>query len=307
MPDPMLRVHDLRKTFDPGLFEARVNALRGVSFAVAAGEVFGFLGPNGAGKTTTIKAIVGLVRPDAGEIEVCGHPHTAIEARRRLGFAPESPAFYQHLSGGEFLRFCAALLRVPGGEVERRVAALLERVGMAAHAGRPMRTYSKGMLQRVSLAQALLSEPALLILDEPMSGLDPIGRREVRDLILEQRRRGTTIFFSSHIIPDVETICDRVAVLVDGEVRAAGAVRDLLAIEAEEYELAFVGAAPAPLRTPVTARHTGTEVSWARVRAGDRDELVRELSQAGVRLVSLVPVRSSLEEFLLRSSGRGAA
>jgi len=170
-----------------------------------------------------------------------------------------------------------------------------------------MRTYSKGMLQRISLAQALLGDPELLILDEPMSGLDPLGRRDVRDLILEQRQRGTTIFFSSHIIPDVETICDRVAVLVDGEVRAVGAVRDLLANEVDEYEVTFVGAVPGRLQTPVAASHAGSEVSWARVRAADRDDLVRELGAAGVRLVSLVPVRSSLEDFLVLSSGKEAS
>jgi ABC-2 type transport system ATP-binding protein len=307
MPESKLRVRDLRKTFHPGLFEASVQALRGVTFAVGEGEVFGFLGPNGAGKTTTIKAILGLVRPDAGEITVCGLPHTASAARRRLGFAPESPAFYQHLSGSEFLEFCAALLRLPTSVARARAGALLERVGMAAHAGRPMRTYSKGMLQRVSLAQALLGEPELLILDEPMSGLDPLGRSDVRDLILEQKRLGTTVFFSSHIIPDVETICDHAAVLVEGEVRAVGSVRDLLADEAEAYEVTFVGTLPAPPRTPVTASHAGSDVSWLRVSAERRDDLVRELSQAGVRVVSLVPVRSSLEAFLLRSSGREAS
>jgi ABC-2 type transport system ATP-binding protein len=306
MPEPKLRVRELRKTFHPGLFEAPVRALCGVTFEVEAGEVFGFLGPNGAGKTTTIKAILGLVRPDAGEISVCGLPHTATEARRRLGFAPESPTFYQHLSGAEFLHFCAALLGVPPA-AGTRVGALLEKVGMAAHAGRPMRTYSKGMLQRVSLAQALLGEPELLILDEPMSGLDPLGRSDVRDLILEEKRLGTTIFFSSHIIPDVETICDRAAVLVEGKVRAVGAVRDLLATEADEYEVTFVGALPGPPRTPVTSSHAGSDVSWLRVRAESRDDLVRELAAAGMRVVSLVPVRSSLEAFLLRSSGREAS
>jgi len=306
MPNPKLSVRNLHKTFHPGLFESPVNALKGVSFEVREGEVFGFLGPNGAGKTTTIKAVLGLVRPDAGEIEVCGYPHTAVEARRRLGFAPESPAYYQHLSGAEFLHFCAALLRLSGAAATARVGAVLEKVGMAAHAGRPMRTYSKGMLQRVSLAQALLGSTELLILDEPMSGLDPLGRRDVRDLILDETRRGTTIFFSSHIIPDVETICDRVAVLVDGEVRAVGAVRDLLANESEEYEVTVVGAVPGRLRTPVTASQAGSDVSWARVRSAHREDLVRELAEAGVRVVSLQPVRSSLEEFLLRSTGREA-
>ncbi len=304
VPELRLSVRDLRKTFHPGLFEAPVAALKGVTFEVERGEIFGFLGPNGAGKTTTIKAILDLVHPDAGEITVCGQPHTSVEARRRLGFTPEIPALYQHLSGREFLRFCADLLSVPHGEVDERIEAVLQAVGMVAHAGRAMRTYSKGMLQRISLAQALLGKPELLILDEPMSGLDPLGRRDVRDLILEQRAQGTTIFFSSHIIPDVENICDRVAILVGGTVRAAGSVRDLLAQEAEEYEVAFVGALPGALRTPVTSSRAGSDVSWTRVRAEHRDDLVRELAQSRVRLVSLVPVRSSLEEFLVRTSGR---
>jgi len=307
MSETKLSVHDLHKTFHPGLFEAPVPVLRGVSLEVGGGETFGFLGPNGAGKTTTIKAILGLVRPDAGEISVCGLPPSAVAARRRLGFAPESPAFYQHLSGREFLRFCGDLLDLPAATLARRIDELLERVGMAAPSGRPMRTYSKGMVQRVSLAQALLGEPDLLILDEPMSGLDPIGRRDVRDLILEQRDRGTTVFFSSHIIPDVETICDRVAVLVEGRVRAVGAVRELLANEAEQYEITFVGAVPERLQTPVAASQAGSEVSWVRVAAEQRDGLVRELAAAGVRLVSLVPVRSSLEEFLVRTSGGKAS
>jgi ABC-2 type transport system ATP-binding protein len=281
--------------------------LKGVTFDVLAGETFGFLGPNGAGKTTTIKSILGLVRPDTGAISICGMPHMSIAARRRLGFAPESPALYQHLSGREFLSFCADLLGVENGTAGRRIDEVLGRVGMRSHAARPMRTYSKGMLQRVSLAQALLGEPELLILDEPMSGLDPIGRRDVRDLILEQRTRGTTIFFSSHIIPDVETICDRVAVLVAGEVRASGSVRDLLANEAEQYEVTFVGALPEELRTPITASQAGSDVSWVRVDAGHRDSLVRELADSGRRLVSLVPLRSSLEDFLVRTSGSEAS
>ena len=306
MPELLLTVRNLRKTFHPGLFETPVSALKGVTFEVERGEIFGFLGPNGAGKTTTIKAIIGLVRPDEGEITVCGRPHTSVEARRRLGFTPETPAIYQHLTGREFLRFCADLLSVPPAEVEGRIGAELEMVGMTAHADRAMRTYSKGMLQRISLAQALLGRPEILILDEPMSGLDPLGRRDVRDLILEQRAQGTTIFFSSHIIPDVENICDRVAILVGGEVRAVGSVRDLLAQEAEEYEVTFVGTVPPGLATPVTASRSGSDVSWTRVRAEHRDDLVRELAQARVRLVALVPVRSSLEQFLVRTSGTSA-
>jgi ABC-2 type transport system ATP-binding protein len=299
VPDVQLKVHELSKTFDPGLFEARVEVLKGLSFEVARGEIFGFLGPNGAGKTTTIKAITGLVFPDQGTITVCGRPHTDLDAKRSIGFMPESPYVYNHLTGREFLRFAAELLALERGLIEERIQQVLEMVSMALAADRPMRTFSKGMLQRMALAQALLGEPELLILDEPMSGLDPVGRRDVRDIILEQRERGTTVFFSSHIIPDVETICDRVAIVVDGTVRAIGTVRELMAREVEAYELAFVGVDPERLTTQVLAFHAGRDASWVRVATEHRDELITELASSGARLVSLTPVRSSLEDFLL--------
>jgi ABC-2 type transport system ATP-binding protein len=299
VPDVQLKVHELRKTFDPGLFEARVEVLKGLSFEVARGEIFGFLGPNGAGKTTTIKAITGLVFPDEGTITVCGLPHTDLDAKRRIGFMPESPYVYNHLTGREFLRFAAELLALERGLIEGRIQHVLGMVSMARAADRPMRTFSKGMLQRLTLAQALLGEPELLILDEPMSGLDPVGRRDVRDIILDQRERGTTVFFSSHIIPDVETICDRVAIVVDGRVRATGTVRELMAREVEAYEVTFVGVDPERLATPVMASHAGSDASWVRVATERRDDLIRELADLDARLVGLTPVRSSLEEFLL--------
>jgi ABC-2 type transport system ATP-binding protein len=306
VPDVQLKVHELSKTFDPGLFEARVEVLKGLSFEVARGEIFGFLGPNGAGKTTTIKAITGLVFPDQGTITVCGRPHTDLDAKRSIGFMPESPYVYNHLTGREFLRFAAELLALERGLIEERIQQVLEMVSMALAADRPMRTFSKGMLQRMALAQALLGEPELLILDEPMSGLDPVGRRDVRDIILEQRERGTTVFFSSHIIPDVETICDRVAIVVDGTVRAIGTVRELMAREVEAYELAFVGVDPERLTTQVLAFHAGRDASWVRVATEHRDELITELASSGARLVSLTPVRSSLEDFLLHHFRGGA-
>jgi ABC-2 type transport system ATP-binding protein len=307
VPDVQLKVHELRKTFDPGLFEARIDVLKGLSFEVARGEIFGFLGPNGAGKTTTIKAITGLVFPDEGTITVCGRPHTDLDAKRRIGFMPESPYVYNHLTGREFLRFAADLLALERGLIEGRIQRVLEMVSMTQAADRPMRTFSKGMLQRLALAQALLGEPELLILDEPMSGLDPVGRRDVRDIILDQRERGTTVFFSSHIIPDVETICDRVAIVVDGTVRATGTVRELMAREVEAYEVTFVGVGPENLATPVLTFHAGGDASWVRVAAAHRDDLIRELAALGARLVSLTPVRSSLEEFLLRHFRGGDA
>ena len=307
MSNVALRVDHLKKTFDPGLMKAKVEVLKGLSFEVQRGIIFGFLGPNGAGKTTTIKAIAGLIWPDAGSIEICGLPHTDEDAKRRIGFMAENPYFYPYLTGREFLEFHAELLALASDVVSLRVSQALEKVSMSDHADRLMRTYSKGMLQRMSLAQALLGEPELLILDEPMSGLDPLGRRDVRDIILGEKERGTTVFFSSHIIPDVETICDRVAIVADGRVQAVGEVRDLVAQEVEAYEVAFVGTAPSTLNTPVLASHTGSDASWVRVAAGHRDQLIRELVDDGVRIVGLSPVRSSLEEFLMVHYQGGAS
>jgi ABC-2 type transport system ATP-binding protein len=300
MPDIQLSVRNLQKTFHPGLFEASIEVLKGLSFDVTRGEIFGFLGPNGAGKTTTIKAITELIYPDAGEITVCGMPHTSLEAKRRLGFMTESPYVYRHLTGREFLRFSGELLRLDSSGIEDQISRVLDDVGMGGRADRTMGTYSKGMLQRVALAQALLGDPELLILDEPMSGLDPVGRRDVRDIILAQAGAGVTVFFSSHIIPDVEMICDRVAIIVDGTVRAIGTVSELVSEEAASYEATFADGVPADLQTPLQAHHVASGASWVRVATADRDRLIQELAEQGARLVSLNPVRTTLEDLLMR-------
>lgn len=307
MSDIQLRVEDLRKTFHPGLFEAEVEVLKGLSFEVEQGEIFGFLGPNGAGKTTTIKAITELIFPDSGEIAICGLPHNSPEAKRRLGFMSESPYIYRHLTGREYLRFCGELLGLEREGVAARVAEVLESVGMGGRADRSMGNYSKGMQQRIALAQALLGKPELLILDEPMSGLDPVGRRDVRDIILAQAKSGTTVFFSSHIIPDVEALCDRVAIVVDGSVRAIGSVEDLVERRAESFEATFSGATLDELETPLLASHSGSDASWARVATDNRDDLIRELNEKGARLVSLNPVRISLEDLLMKHYEGGAS
>jgi ABC-2 type transport system ATP-binding protein len=298
--DLQLSVRDLRKTFRPGLFEPDIEVLKGVSFDVHRGEVFGFLGPNGAGKTTTIKAITEIVFPDSGSITVCGFSHTDIEAKRRLGFMTESPYVYRHLTGREYLRFCGELLDLGRETIQERIPRVLRDVAMAAVADRTMNSYSKGMLQRIALAQALLGEPEMLILDEPMSGLDPVGRRDVRDIILAQAAAGVTVFFSSHIIPDVETICDRVAILVGGTVRA-----ELVFREAERYEATFLGVQPDELRTPLLASHLGSAASWARVSTEHRDGLIRELGEHGAQLVSLNPVGRTLEDLLMHHYEEG--
>ncbi len=299
MSDIALSVRNLCKTFDPGLMQKRVEVLRGLGFEVLRGEIFGFLGPNGAGKTTTIKAITGLILADSGEIEICGLAHHTAEAKRKMGFMAENPYFYPYLTGREYLGFHGELLGLDRAVSKERVTEVLDLVSMDDRADRPMRTYSKGMLQRVSLGQALLGKPELLILDEPMSGLDPLGRRDVRDIILAERERGTTIFFSSHVIPDVEIICDRVAIVAEGRLQAVGEVRDLVAHEVEAYEVSFVGVDPEDVATPVLESRVGNDASWVRVVSGERDGLLRELVGLGARVVGVAPVRSTLEDFLL--------
>ena len=299
MADIQLSVEDLRKTFHPGLFESPIEVLKGLSFDVRRAEIFGFLGPNGAGKTTTIKAITELIYPDSGSISVCGLPHTTLEAKRKIGFMTESPYVYSHLTGREFLHFCAELLGVVRSQQEDRISRVLDDVGMAGSGDRKMGAYSKGMLQRVAFGQTLLGDPELLILDEPMSGLDPIGRRDVRDMILRQAAAGVTVFFSSHIIPDVEALCDRVAIVVDGRVRAVGTVRDLVSREADRYEVTFAGASPEELSTRLLAHHVGSGEAWVRVSSEDRDALIRELADRGARLVSMNPMRATLEDLLM--------
>ncbi|MBD3873454.1 MAG: ABC transporter ATP-binding protein, partial [Acidobacteria bacterium] len=229
-------------------------------------------------------------------------PHTTLEAKRKIGFMTESPYVYSHLTGREFLRFCAELLGIVRSQQEDRISRVLDDVGMADSGDRKMGEYSKGMLQRVAFGQALLGDPELLILDEPMSGLDPIGRRDVRDLILQQAAAGVTVFFSSHIIPDVEALCDRVAIVVDGRVRAVGSVRDLVSREADRFEVTFAGASPEELSTRLLAHHVGSGEAWVRVSSEDREALIRELADRGARLVSMNPLRATLEDLLMTHS-----
>ena len=305
--DIQLRVRDLRKTFHPGLFEADVEVLKGLSLEVRRGEIFGFLGPNGAGKTTTIKAITEIIYPDSGTITVCGHEHTSPEAKRQMGFMPENPYVYRHLTGREYLRFCGELLGLERSGMEPRISKVLDEVGMESRADRPMGAYSKGMLQRISLAQALLGEPELLVLDEPMSGLDPVGRRDVRDIILAQAGAGTTIFFSSHIIPDVEALCDRVAIVVDGTVRAVGSVSELVPQETKSFEVTFTNLDLDRISTPLITHHVRSDATWVRVAAENRDALIEELGKGGARLASLNPVRINLEDLLIEHYAGGAS
>jgi len=211
-----IKLEEIYRSFKNHFWQPKKQVLRNISLEIHKGEVFGFLGPNGAGKTTTIKIITGLIRPDSGRVSVFGHPVDSLEAKRNIGFLPESPYFYEHLTGYEFLKVHALLGNCR--DYKERVVKLLKRVGLEDAVNVPLQRYSRGMLQRIGIAQALITEPNILVLDEPLAGLDPIGRKEIKDLILAQKKQGKTIFFSSHILPDAEEVCDRIGIIIDGEI-----------------------------------------------------------------------------------------
>jgi len=299
----ILRTEKLTKIFDVGL--RKVSAVDDLDLEVAEGEIFGFVGPNGAGKTTTIKMLMGLIFPTRGRAWIFDAPIPSNAAKARLGYLPENPAYHDFLTGIEAMRFYAELAGIPGPSRGRRCDELLGLVGLSDAAGRQIRKYSKGMQQRLGIAQSLLSDPALVVLDEPMSGLDPIGRKEVRDLILELRRRGTTVFFSTHILPDVETLCDRVGMIAAGRLRAVGRLGELLSERVRSVEVAAVasGAATETLAAGRVLARDGDRFTVSFEGQAESDAAIRALLEAGGRLVSVTPHRESLEDFFMRHVG----
>ncbi len=269
-----------------------------------AGEVFGFLGPNGAGKTTTLKLLLQLVFPTSGEARILGRPPGDLGAKRRLGYLPENPYFYDYLTAEELLNYFGGLLGLNAADRRQRVEKLLDEVGIASERRLQLRKFSKGMLQRVGIAQALLNEPDLVILDEPMSGLDPLGRRDVRALILRLRDRGCSVFFSSHVLSDAEALCSRVAILAKGKLVASGRLTEMLAFSVRGWELVM-----ADVRDEVLAS-VASQVSRAVPIGGGRfelevptstppEQLLADLTATGARLVSLNPIRETLEDFFI--------
>jgi ABC-2 type transport system ATP-binding protein len=304
-----IEVEGLRKTFRQGFFMRRVNAVKGISFAVEPGEIFGFLGPNGAGKTTTIKMLTALIAPTAGTARVFGHLVPSREAMRSVGFLPENPYVYPFLTPREFVELCGRLSGLGGASLRRRTAECLERLGIAYAADRQVRRLSKGMLQRTGLAAAMVADPDLLLLDEPMSGLDPVGRKEVRDLILEERKRGKTIFFSTHILSDVETLCDRVVILRQGEVVVSGKVRDLLRAEARRTDVMLEGATDVVEQRVAAAGVVGHREGEHLLLDIEGDQNVEKVLaiaiEHGAKVVEVIQRRETLEDlFMRRAIGR---
>jgi ABC-2 type transport system ATP-binding protein len=300
-----LSVDRLTKLYRAPFTTRAVPAVTEATFSVEKGEIFGFIGPNGAGKTTTIRTLLGLIRPTSGTCTVLGERVPSREARSRVGFLAESPYFYDYLTPRELLDLAGRLHGLDAATRARRSAELLDRVGLAEAADRPLKRFSKGMLQRAGLAQALVNEPELLILDEPMSGLDPVGRKDVRDLIIEQRERGKTIFFSTHILPDVEAVCDRVALIVGGRIKDVGSLGGLLSQSLAGTEV-VLEAPPSPVLDALLPARAKTVRAEERVTIqlpADSDVqafLRTALAAQGIKVVSVNPRRESLEDLFVR-------
>jgi ABC-2 type transport system ATP-binding protein len=303
MTQPAIQIRGLHKTFRVGFSGLKsVEALRGVDLTVQTGEIYGFLGPNGAGKSTTIKILTRLIHPTSGDALVFGEPLEDPKARRRVGYLPENPVFYDYLTGTEFLLYYASLLGVPKGEARDRARRLLERVGIPGAAKLQLRRYSKGMIQRIGIAQALLGDPELVILDEPVSGLDPIGRREMRELMMSLKEQGKTVFFSTHIIPDVEMICDRVGIIIGGRVVREGTVADLLAGGQDVTEVVVTGIgrdATPSLPDGVQMRDAGAQLSILVPQSVPIEDVLRRLMDAGARLVAVQGRGRALEDLFI--------
>jgi ABC-2 type transport system ATP-binding protein len=296
-------VEEVTKDVRPGLGLRKQRILHGISLRVHEGEIFGFVGPNGAGKTTTLKVLMGLIRPTSGNATILGREIGSTASRAGVGFLPENPYFYDYLTGREILHFYARVSGVPSQRRAQRVDTLLEWVGLSRAADARLRTYSKGMLQRVGIAQSLIHDPVVVFLDEPMSGLDPIGRKEIRDLILRLRGEGKTVFMNTHILSDVEMLCDRVAIIAKGRIRFQGRIEDFLPDRESECELVLAGIAPEavlPLEERYGAELRGHGEQLAlRVQEKQVTGVLREALAAGARVLSVTPHRVSLESVFM--------
>jgi ABC-2 type transport system ATP-binding protein len=300
-----IQTRGLSKTYRLGFWlRRRIHALQGLNLEIAPGQVYGLLGPNGAGKSTTIKILMDLVRPTSGEATLFGLQPTDNQARRLVGFLPENPAPYEYLAGREFLGLVGKLLGLSGRDLDQRIVEVLKLTQMERAASMQIRRYSKGMIQRIALAQALIHRPKLLILDEPTSGLDPLGRRDMRDLILAERERGTTVLFCTHIIPDVEALCDRVAVLMNGKLVREGSVKELVTEQVPVVELTLEGIRPEAIRgfgIPLQSVQALGDRQLVRASDVDSQLLIRKALETGARVTQVQPARFSLEDLFLQT------
>jgi ABC-2 type transport system ATP-binding protein len=302
----VIEVKGLRVSYRVGFLMKRVEAVKDVSFGVEKGQIVGLIGPNGAGKTTVVKCLMGLCRPTIGVTTIKGVDTADPESRRVVGYLPESPYVYPYLTPREFVDLCGRLSGMSAKARAQRVPLVLERTGILYAADRPVRKLSKGMLQRAGLAAALVADPEILVLDEPMSGLDPLGRREVRDLIFEERRMGRTVLFSSHVLSDVEALCDHVVILRNGALVVAGALGDLINRGAKLTELTVRSVTP-EIRALLekrgrVIRALGDELVLEIEGEEQLSELLPEMLAAGGKLVSATAQKDSLEDLFVRNA-----
>lgn len=307
MGNAVIKTENLTKTFKVGFRGKSFAALKGLNLEVNNGEIFGFLGPNGAGKTTTIKILMGLIYPTTGNAWILDKEVGDVEIKNRIGFLPEQPYFYDYLTSIEFLRFYGQLFGLTGVELRARIKNLLSLVGLEDAADTQLRKFSKGMLQRIGIAQAVINQPDLIVLDEPMSGLDPIGRKEIRDIILRLKDDGKSVFFSTHIIPDVEMICDRVGILMKGELVNVGRLDEIMDARVKYVEIIARNVSREML-AHIAAMDSSVHEAWDHVSIKVKDEnmtdVILQLVRDGKgRVVSVVPQRETLEEYFMKKTG----
>jgi ABC-2 type transport system ATP-binding protein len=297
----VIQTQNLSKTYRTGFWLVqRVRSLSAVDLSVYQGETFGLLGQNGAGKTTLLKTLLGIVRPSKGKATLLGKPLGDRNVKKRIGYLPENPYFYDYLTGWEILEFTGGLFQIPQNVQKARIPELLELVGLSTKDAKKkqLRRYSKGMLQRIGLAQALINDPELVFLDEPMSGLDPLGRYQMREIILSLKRQGKTIFFNSHVLSDVEKVCDRVAILDKGELICEGSMDELLG-DVRAYVVKVKGGNPEILQQRLANLHFQDGL-WVGVLKGDPQDFIASLRLIQSQLISLTLARPSLEEFFIK-------
>ena len=301
-----IEILGLEKTYRVGFWRKRPKrALHPLHLTVEEGEIFGFLGPNGAGKTTTLKLLMGLVFPTAGTARLLGRAWTDPEVKAQIGFLPEQPYFYDYLTAHELLDYYGQLSGVAAQQRKRRIAEVLARVGLTDIKGVQLRKFSKGMLQRAGIAQAILHDPKLVFFDEPMSGLDPLGRREVRDLMEQLKQEGKTVFFSTHILSDAEALCDRVAIIHQGELRGVGAVEELTASVQGKVEVLWQGTeVPASMKALGAECHVTGDTVRAIIAESQQDAAIDALRREHIRLIAITPLRTSLEAYFVEKLQR---
>jgi ABC-2 type transport system ATP-binding protein len=309
MTAPAIETQNLTKQYPHGFLHLKKKtSLEGLTMQIDNGEVFGFLGPNGAGKSTTIKLLMGIIFPTAGSARILGKPVNDVAMHRDIGYLPEQPYFYDYLTAAEVLDYFARFHGFTAAERKERVQKMLKKVGLETAGKIQLRKYSKGMLQRVGLAQAILHDPKLVILDEPMSGLDPVGRREVRDIILELKNTGKTILFSTHILSDAETLCDRVGVIAGGKLRGVGAPGSIVGVKSLGTEIVFEVADASPRTERLRGRATRAGAHY-RMNVAEEElyTALEELRGTGAKIISVMQIKPTLEEFFFELVGKDRA